>query len=180
MQPVILVRDEAFKEGFAEWKKSSRSSQLLAVFKQIYESSFFGTGDVRCDIIRQPQYNMLVLHYTDDFGNNDFAYLMDHIQERLINEGYYNYMSDRKQETHDGGLRQTVERHYLKPATIFNNNETERPDRKFGNVIVEVYYEGEESSYLKITCNYYSERLSIKEKGIDKLMEVILAGPNQL
>lgn len=174
MQPSVLKRTEEYKAAYAEWKAGNRRKQLLNVFKEIYESSFFGQGDARCDIIRQPQYSMMVLHYGDDFFDGDFTYLMDLMQETLIGEGYFNYMSDQKQQTLDGGVKQTIDRHYLKPATIFETTDISKLDRLYGNITIETFYEDNEEQLLKLTCNYYSERLSIKEKGIDKLMEVIL------
>ena len=174
MQPEILKRSEEFKEAYTQWKNSPQSKQLLKKVKAIYEASFFGNGDIRCDILRHPAYNLLVLHYTDDFETEDFIYLMDHIQEVLLGNGYFNYMSDKKRIALDGGLKQTVERHYLKPDTIFATGNTERPDRRFGNVIIEVYYNNADPQLLKLTCNYYNERNQQKEKGIDKLMEEIL------
>jgi hypothetical protein len=174
MQPEVLKRNEEFKRAYTNWKTSDNKADLLKAFKTIYESSFFGQGDARCDIIRQPQYSMLVLHYTNDFDFEDFCYLMDHIQETLLATGYFNYMSDLKVVTLDGGVRQTIERHYLKPATIFETTDISKLDRLFGNVIIETYYEDNEPQLLKLTCNYYNQRDSIKEKGIDKLMEEVL------
>ncbi|MDL5049868.1 hypothetical protein QQ054_28045 [Oscillatoria amoena NRMC-F 0135] len=108
------------------------------------------------------------------FFDGDFTYLMDLMQETLIAVGYFNYMSDQKQQTLDGGVKQTIDRHYMKPATIFETTDISKLDRLYGNVTIETFYEDNEEQLLKLTCNYYSERLSIKEKGIDKLMEVIL------
>jgi hypothetical protein len=174
MQPEVLKRNEEFKKAYTNWKTGENKTGLLKAFKTIYESSFFGQGDTRCDIIRQPQYSMLVLHYTPDFDMDDFAYLMDHMQETLLAKGYFNYMSDQKHITLDGGVRQTIERHYLKPATIFETTDISKLDRLFGNVIIETYYVDNEPQLLKLTCNYYIQRDSIKEKGIDKLMEEVL------
>lgn len=174
MQPVALKRSETYLQAYTEWKNSLRCKQLLKVFKDIYEASFFGNGDIRCDILRHAQYSMLILHYGDDFFEDDFVYLMDHIQEVLMDNGYYNYMSDSKLITLDGGAKQTVERHYLKPDFDAPRNESGQFDRKFGNVIVEVYYQSDEPHLLKLTCNYYHNPSSQREKGIDKLMEEVL------
>lgn len=161
-------------QAYNAWKTGKRRKDVLKVFKAIYESSFFGNGDLRCDILREPQYSVLALHYTHDFDPEDFTYLMDHTQEVLLTGGYTNYMSDRKTITLDGGAKQNVERHYLKPA--YNNPLTDEGlvDRKYGNVIIEVFYDDEMPQLLKLTCNYYSERTMQKEKGIDKLMEEVL------
>lgn len=175
MQPVTLTRTEDYKNAFLEWKKSARKTQVLETFKAIYESSFFGNGDVRCDIIRQAQYNMLVLHYGDDFFDDDFTFLMDHIQEVLLANGYSNYMSDRKKITLDGGTKQDVDRHYLKPSIYNPPTENGQIDRKFGNITIEVFFEETTPQILKLTCNYYNDRLMQKEKGIDKLMEAVFA-----
>ncbi len=175
MQPVSLTRTEEYLHAFNEWKNSNRKTQVLETFKLVYEASFFGDGDMRCDIIRQPQYNMLILHYGDDFFESDFAYLMDHIQEVLLKNGYKNYMSDRKKITLDGGSKQNVERHYLKPSIYTPLTKNGQIDRKFGNVTIEVFLEEDKPQLLKLTCNYYSDRLMQKEKGIDKLMEKVFA-----
>lgn len=174
MQPVALKRSETYLHAYNNWKNSLRSKQFLKIFKEIYEASFFGNGDVRCDILRHQQYSMLVLHYGDDFFEEDFVFLMDHIQEVLIANDYYNYMSDSKLITLDGGTKQTVERHYLKPAFDAPRNESGQFDRKFGNVIVEVFYQAETPHLLKLTCNYYHNPTTLREKGIDKLMEEVL------
>lgn len=175
MQPVTLKRTDDYKSAFNEWKNSKRKTDVLQTFKAIYEASFFGDGDIRCDIIRQQQYNMLILHFGDDFFEDDFTFLMDHMQEVLLANGYSNYMSDRKKITLDGGAKQDVERHYLKPSIYNPPNEDGQVDRKFGNVTVEVFFEGNAPEFLKLTCNYYNDRLMQKEKGIDKLMEAIFA-----
>lgn len=175
MQPLSLTRTDDYIHAYTEWKNSARKTEVLKVFKAIYEASFFGNGDFRCDIIRDPQYSMLILHYNDDFFEDDFAYLMDHIQEVLLNNGYKNYMSDRKKITLDGGTKQNVERHYLKPSIYNPPAENEQIDRKFGNTMVEVFFENNQAQLLKLTCNYYNDRLMQKEKGIDKLMEEVFA-----
>jgi hypothetical protein len=175
MQPVILTRNDVFLDAYNEWKKSQRKTDVLNTFKTIYEASFFGDGDVRCDILRQPQYNMLVLHYGDDFWEDDFTFLMDHIQEVLLTNGYSNYMSDRKKITLDGGTKQDVERHYLKPSIYNPPTDSGQIDRKFGNITIEVFFEETTPQILKLTCNYYSDRLMQKEQGIDRLMEAIFA-----
>jgi hypothetical protein len=175
MQPVSLTRTEDYVHAYTEWKNSTRKTEVLKNFKAIYESSFFGDGDLRCDIIRDPKYSMLILHYNDDFFEDDFTYLMDHIQEALLNNGYKNYMSDRKKITLDGGAKQNVERHYLKPSIYNPPAENGKINRKFGNVTVEVFFENKQPLLLKLTCNYYSDRLMQKEKGIDKLMEEVFA-----
>lgn len=175
MQPVVLTRSEKYKLAFTQWKNSNRHKEVLSVFKSIYEASFFGEGDLRCDIIRQPQYSMLILHHGDDFEQNDFAYLMDHMQEVLLGNGYSNYMSDKKLITLDGGTKQNVERHYLKPSIYNPPTEAGQVDRKFGNITIEVFLEEGVPQLLKLTCNYYSDRLMQKEKGIDKLMEEVFS-----
>lgn len=175
MQPVTLTRTDDYKTAFDDWKKSPRKAEVLKTFKSIYEASFFGNGDVRCDIIRQPQYNMLILHFGDDFYDDDFTFLMDHIQEVLLANGYSNYMSDRKKITLDGGTKQDVERHYLKPSIYNPPLENGQLDRKYGNTTIEVFFEDAEPQLLKLTCNYYSDRLMGKEMGIDKLMEKVFA-----
>lgn len=174
MQPVALNRSEDYLSAFTEWKTSRRRELVLRVFKDIYEASFFGNGDIRCDILRQPQYSMLVLHHSDDFFDDDFSFLMDHIQEVLLGLGYYNYMSDSKVATLDGGLKQRIERHYLKPNFVGYVPDSSQFDRKYGNVMVEVFFETEGPTILKLTCNYYYSPQMQREKGIDKLMEEVL------
>ncbi len=176
MQPASLTRTENYTHAYTEWKGSTRKTEVLQTFKAIYEASFFGNRiSSQCAIIREPQYSTLLLHYGDDFFENDFTYLMDYIQEVLLNNTYKNYMSDRKKITLDGGTKQNVERHYLKPPIYTPSTKNGQVNRMFGNVTIEVFFENTETKLLKLTCNYYSNRLTQKEKGIDKLMEEIFA-----
>lgn len=175
MQPVSLKRTEDYLEAYLQWKEGNQKTKTLNLFKTIYEASFFGNGDIRCDIIRQPQYSMLVLHYTDDFEEDDFTFLMDHVRDVLLNNGYSNYMSDKKRITLDGGTKQDVERHYLKPSIYNPPTEDGKIDRKFGNITIEVFFDAETPQLFKLTCNYYQDRLMQTEKGIDKLMEAVFA-----
>jgi len=171
MPPEILKRSVEFKTAYNSWKTNGNGASILALLKSFYEATFTH-GDARCDIIRRPEYNMLVLHYTDDFVPDDFTFLMDHVQDVLLANGYYNYMSDLRRQALDGGMKQVTERHYLKPNIAFGPQAS--TDRRFGNVIIEVVYEDDAPVYLKLTCNYYSERHLPMAKGIDKLMEEIL------
>lgn len=133
-----------------------------------------GETDWDCDIIQTPTYAMLILHHMDDWDENDYRYLMDYWREQILEEGYIAYMSDSRLEILDGGIRQRIERHYLKP-NVFDAIKLGLPiDRKYGNLTLELVFLGDEVDYLKMTMGFYHERVKRGQMGLERLMQVLL------
>ncbi|MDX5319721.1 MAG: hypothetical protein LPK45_01535, partial [Bacteroidota bacterium] len=127
-----------------------------------------------CDIIQTPTYDMFILHEMEEWEENDYRYVMDFWRERILDQGYIAYMSDSRTDVLDGGIRQRIERHYLKP-NVFDAIKQGLPvDRKYGNLTLELVFLNNEVDYLKLTMGFYHERNRARAMGLDKLMEVLL------
>lgn len=169
-----LIREDAYDYSYDLWKLGPDRHSAIRRIREMYELSVLGRHSVECDVIQTPTYAMFIIHAQDDWQTDDYRFLMDFWKERILDEGYYNYMSDKRTDILDGGVREKIERHYLKPD-VFDAMKLGLPiNRRYGNLTLElVFYEGE-VDYFKITMGFYHERNRARELGLERLMEVLL------
>ncbi|MBI1221523.1 MAG: hypothetical protein GC180_02875 [Bacteroidetes bacterium] len=174
--PKKLIRESGFIPAYEEWKLGKGRNSSIRRVREFFDKFMLGESSWDCDIIQTPTYAMLILHHMDDWDEDDYRYLMDFWRERILGEGYIAYMSDSRVEVLDGGIRQRIERHYLKP-NVFDAIRLGLPvDRKYGNLTLELVFLGEEVDYMKMTMGFYHERAKRGQMGLERLMEVLLKG----
>jgi len=172
--PRQLLREAEFGKDYQDWKNGMGKHVALRKVRELYESAMLGYPTRDCDIIQSPTYAMFILHVQDDWSPDFHRFLMDYWRERILQNGYYAYMSDLRSELLDGGLRKTIERHYLKPDVFEAMRNGDPVDRRFGNLTLELTFQGNDVDYFKLTMGFYHERSKKRELGLEKLMEILL------
>lgn len=169
-----LIRAEAYDYSYDLWKIGTDRHTAIRRIREMYELSVLGRRSVDCDVIQTPTYAMFIIHALDDWDTDDYRYLMDFWKERILEEGYYNYMSDKRRDILDGGVHEKIERHYMKPD-VFEEMRLGLPiNRRYGNLTMELVFYEDEVDFLKITMGFYHERNRARELGLERLMEVLL------
>lgn len=169
-----LVRNEKYLKNYQEWVDSTRFREFLGTVRDAFGAAAFKDGHEICDVFRYPTSVIMVVHHANDFAEAELSFFMDYLQQQVLTMDYYNYMSDRRGETMDGGIVVETHRHYLKPRIKPGVAKTELIDRKFGNIILETTFEEQYPVFFKLTCNYYNERNQKKELSFDTLMQELL------
>lgn len=106
-----------------------------------------------------------ILFYEDEQPESDYLYLLDYLKERVLEQGYRNYMSDIKSYTKNDAV-ETIQRHYLKPEPSF-----EPPiDQVFGNVTIELVFTNDKTKLLRLSATPYPDRLYSKPRAFSKLI----------
>jgi len=169
-----LIRKEEYDSAYETWKLGTDRHSALRRVREMYELYMLGRRSADCDVIQTPTYAMFIIHALDDWDTDDYRYLMDFWKERILEEGYYTYMSDKRHDILDGGVHEKIERHYMKPD-VFEAMKLGLPiDRRYGNLTMELVFFENEADFLKLTMGFYHERSRGREKGLDRLMEVLL------
>ena len=169
----LLERDEAYNALYNDWKLKD-VSRVLEKLKVVYESGFFGSSNPDCEVIRTSSYSSLWLRSVHEFDTLTCRFLMDYLRERILDLGYTSYTSDRRISVSDGGERQVVERHYLKPDIFEAVMDGRQTDRRFGNITLELFLQNDTADYFRLMQTYYHEREGNREKGLDELMQMLL------
>lgn len=169
-----LIRAEAYDSSYDYWKLGTDRQSAIRRIREMYELSVLGGHSLDCDVIQTPTYAMFIIHAFDDWETDDYRFLMDFWKERILEEGYYNYMSDKRSDILDGGVREKIERHYMKPEVSEAMKLGLPINRRYGNLTMELVFFEDEVDYLKITMGFYHERSRARELGLERLMEVLL------
>lgn len=163
----ILKRTDQYLSEYESWKNSANRKQitdwLIAEFS-VSESNPQSL-DEAIDFMDNPHARGFIIYYKSEYFESDFEFLMDYLQEKILQLGYRNYMSDIKSFTKNENV-ETVQRHYLKPKPGF-----EPPiNQEFGNITIELVFKNEKTKLLRLSASHYSDRLYTKPKEFSKLI----------
>ncbi len=150
----VLTRSSSFLEAYNSWKKSD---SCLNILSEISRSWHFKRNNIKSvieiEIYISPYSNGLTILSDNDPEQIPLAFIMEYINEKLLENNYIQAHSDRKiQETENFVVM--LERYYLKPnlekGLLFN--------QLYGIVHIELKYLDNELEWLKIMTNVYSGR----------------------
>ncbi len=152
----LLKRSDQYLLEYETWKNSANRKQitdwLIAEFS--VSKSNPQTLDEAIDFMDNPHSRGFIIYYRNEHPESAYLFLLDFLQEKILDLGYRNYMSDIKSFTKKEDV-ETVQRHYLKPKPTF-----EPPiNQEFGNVTIELVFKNEKTTLLRLSANPYSDRL---------------------
>jgi len=172
-QPFVseaVVRNAAFLKKYEMWKSSVKFREALEFLNvhfaqaklegNIPEMGFFS--------YRSAQSNGFYFNQLSGIPNEHFVFLFDYFREKVLEQNYQLYTSDRKYDEKPKGI-ECVERHYLKPNLM--RNQQVPVDQLYGNVLIEWYSYDGETAYLKLMANVYSDRNYTRPLDFDDLVE---------
>lgn len=141
----------------------------LEMLRGSYANEVFGNGAEDLKFIAQ-QAQSKIIWQPEILQTNDISCIIDYFKSIILQNNYYSYISDERQDVFDSGVKMNVHRHYLKPNIdaneIMNNNQS----HLFGNIFLEHHFNSNNNSLI-ITVNYYSQK---KYESFEKLMELLL------
>ncbi|MAX80280.1 MAG: hypothetical protein CL843_08905 [Crocinitomicaceae bacterium] len=168
-----LVRSKSFIDEYDGWVTSNACRPPLTLIKNAYEFKKIGADShVNLHIFNSKQSNGFYFTKNNSFGKNEFPFLFDLFKDRVLELSYYLYTS--KLEVNDRPDHvQTVEMHYLKPVNP--KQKFDISSQEYGNIVIEHVLIDNESSYIKLMANVYSDSKYYDPKSFDELMNHLLA-----
>lgn len=170
-QPLIhelIERTEREQTAYDIWRSSSTRRQVINWL--IAEYSSYKNNPQNIDpalefMDRRAQ--GFVIHYHEDYTQEDFQHLMDYLKERTLEIGYRSYMSDVRSYQKEEWV-ETVQRHYLKPLP---QRATKEPiNQQFGNITIELVFKNDQTTHLKLMALGYSDHLYQKSRDFKEYM----------
>lgn len=168
-----LERSDAFVKEYEGFIRSEKFRKMLNLIRDAYELKKHNKGSaINVSLTSSPYTKGFYLTYFNELTPTEFQFMMDYFRDRLKENDYHVYMSDRREEELGGQIRQ-FERHYMKPNTY---KSFDYPiEQYFGNVNIELVYVENEPSYLQVISNIYSDSKFSEAESFDKLMELLLS-----
>jgi len=170
----VLIRDDALKAYYKQWKKSKACKNLLnELHGNFLNGEPMGNSKLAIDFHITPGANGFSIYSLDNenFPDKDeFRCLMDLFREKVVALKYRPYSSTFEERTLvDKIIRK--ERHYLKPWS----GSTEMPmEQLYGNVLIELDLVNNEVEQLKLLATYYTGFDYRKPRSFDELTTNLL------
>lgn len=149
-----LTRSASFQKGFDEWKANTNFEETYSVIYGLFcRVAIDGNNHPAFHVFSSPKANGFYFNTHIGFEFDLYPYIFDSFKYRILELGYFLYISDRRYSEVPMGVQQ-IDRHYLKPQ----NNKTSDGflDQKFGNILIELYFLDEVPQYLKVLSTVYA------------------------
>lgn len=167
----LLKRNPSEIEAYQSWFHSGDFKPLLASINRAYYLKVAGIDDqIKVQRYTSLEANGFYFTYRTDFGVREIQFLFDLFRDRVLDQGYYLYVSDRKAEE-KGEKIITTHRHYLKPP----NRQEGLTEQRFGNVLIELVWVDRQPSYLKVMAFIYQDSRFEEALPFDELAEHLLS-----
>ncbi len=168
-----LVRTEPEQIVYEQWKNSLDRRRMLNNLSDEYATHQIDAVQVdhAMDFLDTPSMKGFVIHTkTGKYEQQDLVFLFDYLKEKVLQNGYTNYMSDRRIYQRGKGM-EMVERHYLKPRTLLQENK--KINQRFGNVRIELLYRNDALINLQFSATGYSDHLFKDASDFKDLMSLL-------
>lgn len=170
-----IIRGELEVQAYEEWKGSLDRHRLLNNLSDEYATYRIDARQVdkSIDFLDTPSMKGFVLHgRSGKYKRRDMIFLFDYLKEKVLQNSYTSYMSDRRTYKRDKQM-ETKERHYLKPRVQLDNKE--KINQQFGNIRIELLYKDDVLINLQFSATGYSDHL-FKDAADFKDLMSLLAG----
>lgn len=151
-----LIREDAFKAYFNQWKKSKICRELLnELHGNFLNGEPLNGSSLDIDFHYSPGANGFSVYDLNKDNKHDtdtYRSLMDLFREKVISMNYRPYSSTFEERTFADKVTRK-ERHYLKPGAW----NTEMPmEQIYGNILIELDLVNDEVDRLKVLATYYT------------------------
>lgn len=167
----LLKRSSIYTEHYQDWKLSDRLNELLNMISTSLQLKARGIDqDPSTHILQFSGSNAFAVSQSPTFLNQELQFLTDwfseHVQENLP---YRKTNADIMIRERNGQV-ETIEKYYLKPKV----GDEIPVDQQFGNILIENFVIGTKPSYLKVTANYYTDRMYKPHLSFQELTDFLL------
>ncbi|GAB4407201.1 MAG: hypothetical protein OHK0053_33770 [Microscillaceae bacterium] len=173
-----LIRSESEKMAYQEWINRGGPARLLEpVSKAYYYKKAQVISPIQVHLFQSRGANGFALTYSPEFGEKDFAYLLDFWKDRVMAEGYRPQVAERQMKEWPQYV-ETKEKYYLKPPIHQAAMQHQRCDQQFGNVLLEYVRIDQQPSYLKVLVTFYVDAQFSPAQHFDEFTSLLFALPD--
>ncbi len=167
MHTKLLIRPIQFNSRYQQWKQLSKDDCLNSL-RNAYSKELCGQNTLDISVEKTSQFCTL-MWYPKNISAENLSFLLDYFRDVLLNNNYYNHLSEEKTEIMDRGLKHQIQSHFLKPDISFKEQITPEQHYLFGHIYLELNHSNQIE--FKIKCSYFSHKTFWS---IEKLMELLL------
>ncbi len=166
----LLTRSDAFSEKYRAWKKGRKEELLELVATSLQLKAKGIEQDPQTHLLKFSGSNGFAVSFSSEMGTEELQFLTEWFAELILRHLPYRKANGDVMVRERNNLVETIEKIYLKPVAT-----EELPvDQHFGNILIENFVIGTKPSYMKVTANYYTDRMYKPHRSFEELTEFIL------
>ena len=163
-----LVRSYHFQADYEKWINHPETKVKLSALYENLKLSYQGiSASMEVGCWKNNSATGFVIYPTVQLQTSDYPFLLDWFKHKTKALGYRLYHANKQVEGH-----KTTESYYLKPQLAYDEAQTLL--QQFGNILLELVWEGEKILYLKGLITIYHGRNYSDAKSFDDYLSNIL------
>jgi len=174
-----LVRSESYRNAyFKRLNEGALNHEIERIRKAYILHQENLSADIQVHVLNSAGSNGLAIDYDASFGETDFSYLFDLLNDKVKNLGYRHQTSHRVVYLKKNYTK-TLEKHYLKPPISYETDtETDivKYNQQYGNVLIEYILKNDKPARIRLLVNYYSGFHYTEPLPFEELILQILGG----
>jgi hypothetical protein len=163
-----IKRSKHFEQAMQENAASLRD--LLSYLKSEWTRSISLQEDISTYAINRKDVAGIVMKFQGCSEINLHHFLMEHIRQTMIQQGYILNVNKHISQRKDGKCEELWS-YFLKPRPSFSNDG--KYDQKYGTVIIELKKDDTDSYHFRLQCGYYSGFNYVEPLAFEELLEVL-------
>lgn len=174
--PVIhamIERTEEHQLDYQRWLESLVKRRLIDWLNDQYAIYQILPEDIdeAIDFLNTPSSKGFVIHFHKmNYNKQEITHLFDHFRNQMRAHNYKVQISDTRTYNRKNWV-ETVERHYLKPRTSFEQGK--KINQGFGNITIEMVLRNDQVYQLKFQATSYQDRLYDEAADFRDLMQYL-------
>ncbi len=166
----LLKRPDLFTEKYENWKKDRKDDLLSLVDTSLQLKAKDIEQDPPTHILKFSGSNAFAVSYSSEMIAEELQFLTEWFAEMVLQHLSYRKANGDIMVRERNNVVETIEKIYLKPIAT-----EELPvDQQFGNILIENFVIGTKPSYMKVTANYYTDRMYSAHRPFEELTEFLL------
>ncbi|MDW3193319.1 MAG: hypothetical protein R8G66_13185 [Cytophagales bacterium] len=166
----LLKRSGSFLEKYEAWKKG-RKDELLELIDTSLQLKTKGIEqDPPTHVLKFSGSNAFAVSFSSDMGAEELQFLTEWFAAYVLQNLPYKKANGDVMIRERDNIVETIEKIYLKPIAT----EELPADQQFGNILIENFVVGTKPSYMKVTANYYMDRMYKPHRPFEELTNFLL------
>ena len=166
----LLKRSYHFSEKYEDWKKGRKDELLDLVATSLQLKAKGIEQDPPTHILKFSGSNAFAVSFYSEMSTEELQFLTEWFAEQVLKHQPYRKANGDIMIRERNNIVETIEKIYLKPV----NNKDLPIDQQFGNILIENFVIGTKPSYMKVTANYYTDRMYKPHRPFEALTEFLL------
>lgn len=166
----LLKRSNVFLEKYEHWKRVRKDELLSSIDTSLQLKAKGIEQDPQTHLLNFSGSNAFAVSYSAEMGSEELQYLTEWFAEHVLDHLRYRKANGDIMVRERDQIVETIEKIYLKPIA----GEEAPIDQQFGNILIENFVIGTKPSYMKVTANYYMDRMYQTHRPFEELTAFLL------